>query len=216
MIYEVMITVATFDILPTDDMFPLVLAELPEEDAYTDKFDRLNYGSVFTVMNMGTLLIIFLYYVVLYSIYPCVRLGKNHLKWCNKLEKKLNGMLFWNHAIVFIQEGFIEILIGALINFKYMVSADDPWGNWNLVFNNIITIVLTAASAVLCLFLVFFLYPRFGKLRQKSYKEKYEGAYEMIQVKRRGRAVLLFPLFFFVRRILLAVAVVHMLDYPSF
>ena len=71
MIYEVMITVATFDILPTDDWFPLVLTKLPEEDAYTDKFDRMDYGSLFTVMNMGTLFIIFLYYVLLYTIYPC-------------------------------------------------------------------------------------------------------------------------------------------------
>ena len=74
MIFEVMISVATFDILPTDDWFPLVLTELPEVEPYTDKFDRLNYGSVFTIMNMGTMLIIFIYYSILYFSYPIVKL----------------------------------------------------------------------------------------------------------------------------------------------
>ena len=89
MIFEVMISVATFDILPTDDWFPIVLTELPEEDPYSDKFDRLNYGSVFTIMNMGTMLLIFIYYSVLYLIYPFASLLSGNLKCAKKLKDKL-------------------------------------------------------------------------------------------------------------------------------
>ena len=120
MIYEVMITVATFDILPTDDMFPEVLSEFPEEDPYTDKFDRLNYGWIFCVMNMGTMLIIFLVYCLLYLIYPIAKFFGKYFKRAKKFKKKLKKMLFWNHAIVFIQEGCLEILISAVINLDYM------------------------------------------------------------------------------------------------
>ena len=102
MIYEVMITVATFDILPTDDMFPLVLSEFPDEDAYTDKFDRLNYGSIFCVMNMGTMLIIFLVYMSLYTFYAILSLLGLVFKKARKMKKKLAKSLFWNHAIVFL------------------------------------------------------------------------------------------------------------------
>ena len=45
MLYEVMITVATFNILPTDDMFPSVFPDLTEEEPFSDKFERLDYGN---------------------------------------------------------------------------------------------------------------------------------------------------------------------------
>jgi len=41
LLYEVMINVATFDILPTDDIFLEFFPNLPEDDPYTEKFDRL-------------------------------------------------------------------------------------------------------------------------------------------------------------------------------
>ena len=130
MIYEVMITVATFDILPTDDVFPEIFTLLPEEDAFTDKFDRLNYGSTFCIMNMGTMLIIFLGYTVLYFVYFLCKLLSPVSKKAKKISKKLNKMLFWNHAIVFLQEGFLEILIAAVINFVYMSKHQgDSWSN---------------------------------------------------------------------------------------
>ena len=102
MIYEVMITVATFDILPTDDFFPDIWPELPEVDAFTDKFDRLNYGSIFCIMNMGTMLLIFLYYMVLYIFYAIFTILRHVSKRAKKWRKKLKAMLFWNHAIVFL------------------------------------------------------------------------------------------------------------------
>ena len=74
MIYDVMIAVATFDILPTDDFFPDIFTGLPEEDAFNDKFDRLNYGSVFCIMNLGTILIVFVFYLLLYLLYAILTL----------------------------------------------------------------------------------------------------------------------------------------------
>ena len=100
-----MIAVATFDILPTDDLFPEIFTQLPEEDAYTDKFDRLNYGSVFCIMNLGTMLVIFLTYLLLYLIYALVTFVGKALcckKRANRLRSYLSAMLFWNHAIVFL------------------------------------------------------------------------------------------------------------------
>ena len=42
MIYEVMITIASFDILPTDDIFPLFFPSLPPIDSpYDELFERL-------------------------------------------------------------------------------------------------------------------------------------------------------------------------------
>ena len=104
MIYEVMITVATFDILPTDELFPLIFPNFPEIDAYSPKFDRLGYGSMFIVMNMGTMLVVLFYYLTLYLvILPISRLAARYgSKKGMSTEKKLRKVLFWDHAIVFL------------------------------------------------------------------------------------------------------------------
>ena len=188
---------------------------MPEEDAYTDKFDRMDYGSVFTVMNMGTVFIIFLYYVLLYTIYPCAESCGRHVKCGKKVAKGLRKMLFWNHAIVFLQEGLLEILIVTAINFIYIHEAEAPWANWNLVLTNVVSIVLTVGIAILILFTVFYLWPKGALIRRKRYRKRYGSVYSMIKVKRSDYAML-YPIFFFVRRILLVFAVVFMLDYPTF
>ena len=102
LIYDVMIAVATFDILPTDDIFPSVFQDLPEDDAYSDKFERLNIGSKFLIMNMGTMLLIFLLYCLLFLIYPCLFKLRKHLKCTKKAHYKLKKILFWSHPILFI------------------------------------------------------------------------------------------------------------------
>ena len=43
MLYEVMITVATFDILPTDDIFPVFFPELDQEEPFSEKFENMGY-----------------------------------------------------------------------------------------------------------------------------------------------------------------------------
>ena len=68
MIYDVMIVVATFDILPTDDIFPYIFPNLPERDALSPKFERLEYGSMYSIMNMGTLLLIFFCYLIMFAL----------------------------------------------------------------------------------------------------------------------------------------------------
>ena len=43
MLYEVMITVATFDILPSETILPAMFPDLDEEDPFSDKFEQLGY-----------------------------------------------------------------------------------------------------------------------------------------------------------------------------
>ena len=69
MIYEVMIPIATFEIIPTDKIYPLLLPGLPETDAFSLKFERLGFEWQFTVMNMGMLLIGLIWFGLLYLLY---------------------------------------------------------------------------------------------------------------------------------------------------
>ena len=218
MIYEVMITVATFDILPTDELFPLIFPNFPDIDAYTPKFDRLGYGSMFIVMNMGTMLVVFFYYLALYLIVlPCSRLAARFgSKRGTKTEKKLKKVLFWDHAIIFLQEGFMEICISALLNFLFIADNQDAWSSGDLVVSNLLAIFLTISMITLILVIAFYLWPNFSRLREKPIKKKYGSTYSMIDTKAKGSWTMLFPLIFFGRRIIFVVAVVTMLSYPAF
>jgi len=120
LLYDVMISVATFDILPTDDIFPTFFPSLPEDDAFSEKFDRLQIGSRYLVMNMGTMLMIFCFYLSLYFVYPCVKFCRNDAKCASKLTKKLKGMIFWNHSILFLQEGLFDILLAGAVNLFFL------------------------------------------------------------------------------------------------
>ena len=108
MIYDVMISIATFDFLPTDDFYPSFFPELPELDIPYfkssedfERFDRMQIGSRFLVMNLGTMLIIFCFYLLLFIVYPCFNVIKNDSKCGRKYEKKIRSMIFWNHTIIF-------------------------------------------------------------------------------------------------------------------
>ena len=77
MIFDYMIPIATFDFAPTDAFYPLIFTQLEERDAWSNKFDRLNYGSMYLIMNMGTLFGFFVWELLLYATYPLLYcLGK--------------------------------------------------------------------------------------------------------------------------------------------
>ena len=52
-----LIDVATFDILPTDDYFPIIF-DLPETGAINESFESVDYGSTILLINLGTLFVV--------------------------------------------------------------------------------------------------------------------------------------------------------------
>jgi len=51
-----MVNIATFDIIPKDDWYPIWFS-LPIDEPFTDRFQDLGLGSKFFIMNFGTLFI---------------------------------------------------------------------------------------------------------------------------------------------------------------
>ena len=170
MIYAIMISVGTFDFLPTDDFYPYFFPKLPEDNAFNDKFSDMNIGSTFLVMNMGTMLMILTFYLILYTIYPCAKFLRKELKCAKKLHKSIKPMLFWNHSIIFIQEGFLDILIASAINMQFFSNGSSAWSGASLVVTNLLCIFLTGCCSVLFFFTVGYLWPRFAQLKKKKMK----------------------------------------------
>jgi len=205
--YDVMISVATFDIVPTDDLFPAVFPSLPEDDeAFNDKFDRMDIGSRFMVMNMGTMLIVLSFYGFLFIIYPCCRYVKKDAKCARKYEPQIRKMLFWTHIILFLQEGYLDLLLAGAINIFFIRSGLLTWETTSLVVTNALSIIMVAGCGILLLFTACYLWPNFTKLKTKSFKKKYLPVYEMLNL-RHGKWTMLWPVSFMIRRSLFVIGV---------
>ena len=88
-VYAVMITIATFDILPTDKFYPKIFP-LPEDDApFNDKFNDLGFVSLYFVGNFGSALIGVIWLLVCYIMYPITKCFKGN-KYCVNYADKLH------------------------------------------------------------------------------------------------------------------------------
>lgn len=116
-----MVNIATFDIIPKDDWYP-VWFSLPIDEPRNDRFADLGLGSHFFVMNFGTLFLALLFLkiqTILYIIVKkcCKKEGytESAIFW-RKIEKKLGDDLYLNSYIRFIYTSYIEIVFAVGLN----------------------------------------------------------------------------------------------------
>lgn len=113
-LYEELIHVATYEILPTSDIFPLFM-DMPERGFLNEKFERLDYGSFYSTVILGSVFILFLWLLSLIPIYYLLRLCRLRFMWPERMIQYLHGFLFWKQFLVFTYASFIEIVICILL-----------------------------------------------------------------------------------------------------
>ena len=89
-VYAVMITIATFDILPTDKFYPYIFPLPDDDEPFNDKFDNLGFGSLYLVGNFGSALIGVIWLLMCYILYPMTKCCKGK-KCCIKYAAKLHS-----------------------------------------------------------------------------------------------------------------------------
>jgi uncharacterized Tic20 family protein len=159
-VFSVMITIATFDILPTDKFFPYFFP-LPEEDEpFNENFDNLGFGSTYFVGNFGSALIGLLWLILMYIIYPLfVCCGRNQKrKWCKRKAESIRNDLFWNGTLLFVIEAYLDILTCCLIN---IASLSKPISSFGVALSAMLSILLLIACIAVPIFTVVYLRPRF-------------------------------------------------------
>ena len=77
-----LINIATFDILPTDDWYPVIFDfELDNEAPINERWEALGFETTNLIMNLGSIYVVFLY-----LIFSFFMLGVTSLK-CSKGKK---------------------------------------------------------------------------------------------------------------------------------
>ena len=115
-------------------------------------------------MNLGTLLIYFTWLIILYSLFPFVFVMSKVVKFIRKAEIKLRSILFWNGAIVFIQEAYLELCITCWLNLTII----NDWSNRDMMITNSITIILSTGCVVLPIFTLLWIWPNYKKLKNEE------------------------------------------------
>ena len=111
-----LIDVATFDILPTDDWFPIIF-NLPETGAIDESFEEVDFGSTLLLLNLGTLFIVGVSIVLSFIFYYIAKATENMCKLSKTIGNYLFIGLFWNSLIDYCMSSYIELAFAVVINF---------------------------------------------------------------------------------------------------
>ena len=114
------------------------------------------------------------------------------------MEKKL----FYNGLLSLFVESYSLTIVGCLINMSFL-----RFDSFGLGFHSVMCLAFTVLTLLWPLQLFYLLVRKFHHLRSKYYRGRYGTIYEQIYLKEDSK-VLLQPMFFFLRRLLLAIAVV--------
>jgi hypothetical protein len=128
--FKHLLTIATFDVLKTDDWFP-ILFNFSKSSPLNERFGEI-FETTILIMNLGTLWLVGIYCMIMYLLY--FALYKCEVPCIEKFRQKLATSLFWNGTIDFLNQGYIEFVFSVFLTIK---KGTFDWDNWGGVLNNV-------------------------------------------------------------------------------
>ena len=195
-------SIASFDLIPNlGDMINSILGLLPTEPI-TQGLADLGFESDYIINNLGTIFFFFL-------SYPFAILLQLALQRCEKSSERvaranqyLKRSLYYNSFITGLNEGYSVLALSVLIGL-YNLNWDTPGTSiqsFFCLFFGVMIIVVPARLFWVTLF-------DFAELTEEEIEERYGSIYSGLRQKS-GKAVLMQPAFFLVRRLIVAIAIV--------
>ena len=149
--------IASFSVIPTEDGVNAVLEPPEEDDEYKDsKFEDMGFESFFTVINLGSLFVafIFLFTFPLIFILLC-RPFRNRSKYINNKYQNLSDGLHGNMIVRYILEACLDIAL--CIGLQVHYYAENVDGAKLFDFDDFFFTVNTIITAILGILIVIFL-----------------------------------------------------------
>ena len=212
---SVIISIATFDMVDTNEYFDKHIFEYPEETPFNKAFERFEYESSLIIVNISIIVWTYLFFWFLCfinGIFFCVRKtsGGRVGNYCNN---KLSSYLMWGTLIRLFMESFLDIVMFSILNVHQI--------DWSGAFHSV-TISNGFAIGYMTLFAViapflFILYCRNRGIWQNMtvFGKKYGAALDDANLEKNGprKMILLWLFIFFVRRFGLAISAVLFPDF---
>ena len=115
MIIEKMITLATFDLIPTEDI-DNEIHYWPESDPFSVNFETAGVESVFLLANIGFAIYMIYMHCIASLIHASLHIKKKAAPWIVKLREKLGAYLYWEGLNRFYMELFFDLMFLSLLN----------------------------------------------------------------------------------------------------
>ena len=211
MIIEYLISVATFNIVPTS-MIDEMIYYFPEADAFSPNFEMVSIESTFLLANLQFTTWVILFYVLLILASMILYMFKDKAQCVRKLYEKLSKKLYWDGLIRLHMELFMDMLLLPALNLHTVV--------WDTKFDsvqasNILSIIsiLFTCSASIVLAFIYLRHPK--EQRIDLFSTKFGTIFDGINLERQGQrwAIVLAALLFFFKRVAFILIILVLKDY---
>ena len=193
--------IAAFDFIEVGDYLDEWLGLEPIEPE-NPNFVTLGLGSIFLLNNMGTLAIAYLVWFTAALIAMLVKLGVHTSKRMRNMYTTLKRKLFFNSLISLFVESYSLLCVCCLINTSYISLKTFGFG-----FHSVICVFFFGFLVLFPTAIFWYIRRHYSELDTPFMRRHYGNLYEELNLKE-GEKVLLQPIFFLVRRMQLALAVV--------
>jgi len=201
MFFAKMMEIAAFELFDTKPYLDKYLGLAPSEPLNSN-FEAVGFESVYVLHNMGTLVLAFFYYLFLVMFSYLLKCTTNYK--VTHFREKLQRKLFWSSFIKLMFESYSISTVSCLINLRFL-----SWDAWNTGMMSTLALLMTSFLLLFIVFIGTYTSQNFDALPFRSVKSKYGTIYSDLNL-RNGKSVLLQPVWFLVRRFILAMIVVFL------
>ena len=204
--------ITSFEVLPAEQWTDELMYD-PENVPKSINFQQAGHDSALLVHNLGSLFYIMVAYVGLYAFYFLVVWPLTRL--CPKIEKvtdKLKYFLLWNGAMRLFTESYMQITMFTFLNLKeYEWDSDFTI----VVLSDVLAIVSLVMVTLLPIALLIFFACNISKWSNEGFARRH-GAFldgADLDLEFNQWIVLLIPLSYFLRRLLMSLTLVFWIDF---
>ena len=171
--FRSLMEIAAFDFYDFSDIVHELLQIEPTE-AIDVNFEQIGFESQYFLVNIGSLLAIFLIYASCMPIVPMHKFCKGS---CKKFCKNMHFAIYWRVLITLINESYIFIVVCVLINIQ--VFSMDSYG---LTVMSVLSVVFLFGSLAVPTCFICKLNCRFNKLNNRNFRRSYGPLYADLRV----------------------------------
>ena len=204
-----LLELVTYSIVDTEPLMRKWL-NLTDGKDFNPNFYALGYHSVFFAINLGPLLFVGLYQVlVLLFVVGTKRVTNPHV---SRLRAKAKASVMWGDVLTYINEGYIVFVLSCAMQYKYL-----DFGSRGTAFSSVLALVsgvILIASPLTNLGIMLRYRNDLGK---EPVKEKYESLYDKLNYESTtSLAVLLEPFLTQMRILVMCLALIYLDSLPIF
>ena len=208
--FSYLLRIVCLDLIDLDEWYDSVL-ELKDNRALSPNFSMMDYESLYSIRNYGSLYFIF-------AIAPTVVVIAWLLKFFNneialRVHLKVMNLAFWGSTLSFMNESLLLFCLCGMIN-----THDLGWDTYGQVINSVNAIVFLAISLFTLFFfgLFFQLNMRYVLKYKRSFREKYFSFFGQLNYIRQKKKAFFFIFFTAVRKVLMCASLVYLQADPLF